>query len=72
MENVIQKLSKQTKVSEKLIQSYMEDITMSLIKEGCPPTDPKFHQYLLRRVRKRLKIEESPTYKTFKQFFKPN
>lgn len=69
MELIIEKLSKESNFTEKEIKNMMNDITISLIKEGCPKNDPKFIQYLIRRIRKRLKIEESITYKSFKNFF---
>lgn len=72
MQSIITKLAKTTGLGELYITSLMADITITLIKEGCLQTDPKFQAYLIRRVRKRLKIEESKTYKTFKQFFKEN
>ena len=70
MDNIITTLSKLTKISEQVISNYYEQIAMLLLKEGCSSDDPRFYPYLIRRLRKRLKIKESTTYKTFKEFFK--
>lgn len=48
----------------------MGEIAHTLSKEGCEKTDPRFLRYLIRRTRKRLKIQESKTFITFKEFFK--
>lgn len=68
--NVVTILSKQSKVSENKIYELIEEISYSLIREGCNTSNLKFNEYLVRRLRKRLKIEDSKTYKTFKEFFK--
>jgi len=70
MKNIIKKLSKDSKKSEKLIEILLLNITENLLIEGCTTSDPRYMQYLIRRARKRLKIPESNTYKTFKNFFK--
>ena len=70
MQNIIKKLAEESKQSELYIGNLTKEISITLIREGCEVTNPKFLQYLIRRLRKRLKIEESPVYKTFKQFFK--
>lgn len=72
MNTIIENLAKKTKKSEQYIMALVEEISLSLLKEGCLSDDPRFFQYLIRRIRKRLKIQESSTYKTFKQFFKEN
>lgn len=69
MNNIIEKISKETKVSVSKIQTMCDEISILLVNEGCKKDEPRFLQYLIRRLRKRLKIEESKTYKTFKQFF---
>ena len=69
MKLIVEKLAKDSNFTERSIYCMIEDITKSLIKEGCEEKDPRFIQYLIRRVRKRLKIEESSTLKSFKQFF---
>ena len=70
MNDIVAVLSKKSKISESKIYELLEEISMTLIKEGCNSTDPRFLPYLMRRVRKRLKIQESNIYKTFKDFFK--
>jgi hypothetical protein len=69
MELIIEKLMKETKQTERDLKILISEISFCLIKEGCEKSDPRFTQYLVRRMRKRLKIEESKTYKSFKQFF---
>lgn len=69
MELIVEKLAKEGKVSERTVGRMIDEITAQLIKEGCEEDEPRFMQYLIRRVRKRLKIEESSTLKSFRQFF---
>lgn len=70
MNDIIKILSQESGKLERDIVILVDDVTRILIKEGCEITNPKFSQYLVRRLRKRLKIEESTTYLTFKEFFK--
>lgn len=70
MKTIIQKLSNESKQSINKVTNLLDEISCNLIKEGCEETDPRFLQYLVRRARKRLKIQESKAYKTFKEFFK--
>jgi hypothetical protein len=70
MENIVRKLSQESKKPESVIRELMGSISFILLKEGCEKTDPRFLRYLIRRTRKRLKIQESQTFKTFKEFFK--
>jgi hypothetical protein len=72
MDKIIKKLAFESKKSERSISLLFEDISGNLIREGLERCDPRFLQYLIRRARKRLKIQESPVYKTFKNFFKEN
>lgn len=72
MDKIIKKLSIESKKSERSINLLLIDISNNLIREGCERSDPRFLQYLIRRTRKRLKIQESTVYKTFKNFFKEN
>jgi hypothetical protein len=69
VELIVEKLARESKVSEEEIKLMIETITTRLIYEGCPKDNPKFTQYLIKRLRTRLKIAESKTYQTFKQFF---
>jgi hypothetical protein len=69
MRLIIEKLSTESNVPVNLIGQMVEEISASLVKEGCAESEPRFMKYLIRRLRKRLKIEESTTYKSFKQFF---
>lgn len=70
MNDIIKKLAIESKNSEVYVIELTKEISTTLVREGCEESNPKFLQYLIRRLRKRLKIEESPVYKTFKQFFK--
>lgn len=70
MEALIRQLAKQTKLSSKYIETLINEVSQNLINEGCSATDPRFYSYVLKRVNKKLKIEESSTIKTFKEFFK--
>lgn len=70
MESLIRQLTKQTKLSSKYIETLINEVSQTLINEGCSANDPRFYSYLLKRLNKKLKIEESPTVKTFKEFFK--
>jgi len=67
--SIIQKLAAESKQSERVVSLILEKISFNLIREGCKETDPQYLPYLMRRARKRLKIAESTTYKTFKEFF---
>lgn len=69
MELIIEKFSKESGTTERDIKNMIDEMTITLEKEGCQKDDPRFLQYLTRRLRKRLKIEESVTYKSFKNFF---
>jgi len=69
MKNILEKISKETGVSIHTIKEMCDEISNTLLYEGCKKDEPRFLQYLIRRLRKRLKIEESKTYQTFKQFF---
>ena len=70
MEQIIEKLSEQSKKPNYVVTNLVKTIKENLIKEGCEETDPRFLQYLVRRAKKRLKIEESVLLKTFKEYFK--
>lgn len=70
MNSLVEKFSKAANVSEIEVERLIESITTALTYEGCPESDPRFFSYLTRRLRKRLKIEDSSALKTFKQFFK--
>lgn len=70
MNEIIKKIAKETKQSEAQIAGLVGELSDLLGREGCTVDNPNFLQYLVRRLRKRLKIEESKTYKTFKEFFK--
>lgn len=70
MKLIIEKFAKEAKVTESSVKTLVETISTDLFYEGCNKNDPRFYQYLVRRLRKRLNIEESITYKSFKQFFK--
>ena len=69
MELIIEKFAKEAKVTESVVKNHIAFISNSLMYEGCKESDPRFQQYLIRRLRRRLNIEESNTYKSFKQFF---
>lgn len=72
MDNIIQKLAIESKQNEESVRKIFIEIKNNLLKEGCEDSDPRFLQYMVRRARKRLKIQESKAYVTFRQFFKEN
>lgn len=69
--SIIQKLSKESNQPERVVSLILEKVSRNLLREGCTESDPQYMPYLMRRARKRLKIVESTTYKTFKEFFTP-
>jgi hypothetical protein len=69
MKNIIEKIAKESGVRFRKVEEMCDEISYQLIREGCYKNDPRFLQYMIRRLRKRLKIEESTTFKTFKEFF---
>jgi hypothetical protein len=70
MELIIEKLAKDANTHEVVVRSVVEEVSNALVKEGCGKDEPRFMQYLIRRVKIKLKIEDSKTYTTFKQFFR--
>lgn len=70
MKNIITKLSKEANVAESIVEEMFSEIGRNLLKEGCEESDPRYIQYMVRRAKKRLKIQESKTYVKFKDFFK--
>jgi 3-deoxy-D-arabino-heptulosonate 7-phosphate (DAHP) synthase len=70
VQDTLKQLIKESKQSETYILNLTKEIEQRLIFEGCSVDNPKFLQYLVRRLRKKLKVEESKVYMTFRQFFK--
>ena len=69
---IISKYSIESKISHNKIEELCGMIAETLRKEGCLVDDPRFIHYLVRRLRKRLKLSDANTLKTFKNFFKEN